>query len=204
MISQYKVKVEPMKYSCYLIMGLLTTGFSTVIFIHLWLAGSLRFGIKQVGLYLNQDVEEFYSGEGSRYLGVILFLLICAYMFLATLHGNIKFGLRFFTFTFYPLVPQETFMNSFLINAFLMNVYMHSLIYLIVDLFRQFVRGTEAAFFFQVVAKNQEFYAWAFQRQLFNTALIVWTITSLIYFSLKPREKIDDKNLTKRKDLSAK
>ena len=57
-------------------------------------------------------------------------------MMIATLHGNIKFGLRFFSITFYPLVPGETFVNSFLINAILMNLYTPALVYMIVDLFR--------------------------------------------------------------------
>jgi hypothetical protein len=57
-------------------------------------------------------------------------------MMTATLHGNIKFGLRFFSITFYPLVPGETFVNSFFINAILMNLYTPALVYMIVDLFR--------------------------------------------------------------------
>jgi len=57
-------------------------------------------------------------------------------MMFATVHGNIKFGLRFFSITFYPLVPGETFVNSFLINAILMNLYSTSLVYFLVDLFR--------------------------------------------------------------------
>lgn len=61
---------------------------------------------------------------------------------IASVQGNIKFGLRFFSLTFYPLVPGETFVNSFMINALLMNIYMHALIYLITDLFRQYIRGT--------------------------------------------------------------
>ena len=86
----------------------------------------------------------------------------------------------------------------------LMNVYMYSLVYFIVDLFRAFMRGTQAAIFFQVIAKNQQFYGWAFQRYAFNTTTVVWIFVALLYFIMKPREKINDGMTTKRKDLSAK
>ena len=46
-------------------------------------------------------------------------------------------------------------------------------------------------------------YGWAFKREVFNTACIVWIFLSIIYLSLKPREKIDD-DMIKKKDLSAK
>ena len=100
-------------------------------------------------------VENAYNNKNVGFFGVVMFIMIGYYLFFCTVQGNIKVGLRFFSFTFYPLVPQETFMNSFLINAMLMNVYMYSLIYFIVDLFRAFMRGTQAAIFFQVIAKNQ-------------------------------------------------
>ena len=75
-------------------------------------------------------------------------------MFYATLIGNIKFGLRFFTMSFYPMMPKETFANSFIANAIIINIWMFALTYEIVDLFRQYFQGTQAAIFFQVIAKN--------------------------------------------------
>mmetsp|Transcript_15652 Transcript_15652/g.23993 ORF Transcript_15652/g.23993 Transcript_15652/m.23993 type:complete len:104 (-) Transcript_15652:155-466(-) len=103
---------------------------------------------------MNWDVEGLYDNANTKFLGILYFICIGLYFFACTFHGNVKFGLRFFSFTFYPLVPQETFMNSFIMNAILMNIYMHSLIYILVNLFRQFTRGSEAAIFFQVIAKN--------------------------------------------------
>ena len=69
-------------------------------------------------------------------------------MFAATVHGNIKFGLRFFNWTFYPLVPGETFVNTFLVNALLMNLYTPALIFYITEMYQQYLRGTEVAIFF--------------------------------------------------------
>lgn len=137
------------------------------------------------------------------FLSSIFFCFFGFYFFYATCLGNIKFGLRFFSLSFYPMVPKETFVSSFIINAILMNVWMIALVYEIIDLFRQYFTGTEAAVFFQVIAKNQMFYGWAFRRSVFNTAAITWVFLSLIYLSLKPREKIDSGQV-KKKDLESK
>jgi hypothetical protein len=55
------------------------------------------------------------------------------------------------------------------------------------------MRGTEAAIFFQVIAKNQQFYGWFFQKQVFNTSMVIWMVISFIYLSfLKPRHVMKD------------
>jgi len=82
------------------------------------------------------------------FLAIIFFILIATYMFYAAFLGNVKFGLRFFSLSFYPLVPKETFVNSFIVNAFLMNIWMHSFTYSMVDLYRQLFAGTQVAIFF--------------------------------------------------------
>jgi len=55
-----------------------------------------------------------------------------------------------------------------------------------------------------VIAKYSRFHGWALNHSVFNIALVVWIFLSLIYFTLKPREKINDGMEIKLKDLSAK
>ena len=81
-------------------------------------------------------------------MSTIIFCFFGFYMFYATVLGNIKFGLRFFSLSFFPMVPKETFVNSFIANAFVMNIWMVALVYELVDLFRQLFTGTQAAIFF--------------------------------------------------------
>lgn len=76
------------------------------------------------------------ESQNLGFFSTILFLLIAFYMFAAVVHGNIKFGLRFFKWTFYPMVPGETFVNTFLVNALLMNLYTPALVYFITELYR--------------------------------------------------------------------
>ena len=92
--------------------------------------------------------------ENLGFLSTLGFLFVCFYIYASAIHGNVKFGLRFFSFTFYPLVPGETFVNSFLVNALLMNLYTPACIFFICDLFRQYLRGTEISIFLNVIARH--------------------------------------------------
>jgi len=114
----------------------------------MWVAGTLRNDYRQLDPYLNNMLETMYHYSNWSFMSILLFLFFGYYMFMCSVQGNIKFGLRFFSLNFYPLVPSETFVNAFMVNAFLMNIYMYSLTYWIVDLFRFYLRGTQAAIFF--------------------------------------------------------
>jgi hypothetical protein len=201
--AQYKHKVEPLKYTCSFILGLLTIVLFFIIFVQMWTAGTLRYDDKQKNPWLSTELDNLSRSPNWSFVAVLCFCFFGYYFFLASLVGNIKFGLRFFSLSFYPMVPKETFVNSFIVNALVMNIWMVALTYQSIDLFRQFFTGTQAAILFQVITKNQMFYGWAFRRQVFNTATIVWVFIAIIYFALKPREKIND-NMVKRKDLESK
>jgi hypothetical protein len=163
-VAQFNKKVEPMRYACNFLTGVVTAVISLIVFIHMWVAGTLRNDNRQLDPYLNQMLDNMYEYSNWSFMSILFFLFFGYYLFFATMQGNIKFGLRFFSLNFYPLVPGETFVNAFMVNAFLMNIYMYSLTYWICDLFRFYLRGTQAAIFFQVIAKHQEFYGWAFSR----------------------------------------
>ena len=126
-------------------------------------------------------------------MATVIFVIIGYYLMMCTMHGNLKVGIRFLSFTFYPLKPHETMINSFVINAMLMNSYMYSLTYYITDLFSPYMRGTQAAIFFQVITKNMKFYGWFFKRQVFNTLMIIWILFITAYFVfIKPRVFVKD------------
>lgn len=97
---------------------------------------------------MSHRIENIIKDENTGFLGIIFFILLALYMFYATFVGNVKFGLRFFSLNFYPMVPKETFVNSFIANAMIMNIWMHAFIFELVDLFRWMFTGTQAAIFF--------------------------------------------------------
>lgn len=137
-------------------------------------------------------------------LGVIFYILTGVYLLLAAIHGQIKVGLRFFNFTFYPIIPGETFTNAFFVNALLMNIYMVALTYNMVDLFRWYARGTQASIFFEVITRNAVFHGSLFKVDFWCNIYIAWIYICTIYFSLKPREEVIDSLRIKKKDLPSK
>lgn len=200
-VAQYKKKVEPLKYACYLILGVLCGVISFVIHIHFWVAGALQAEGVAIQPFISNWFEALSQSKNFGMLGVILYILVGLYLFVAAVHGQIKVGLRFFNFTFYPLQPGETFVNAFFVNALLMNLYMCALTYNLVDLFRWYTRGTQAAIFFEVITRHSEFYGGAFKVDAWVTVYIVWLYISTVYFALKPREVVSDDMAIKKKDL---
>jgi len=142
MVAQYNKKVEPCRYTFNLIFGIVSFVLLIMFLTNMFVAGTLRYNGRQKDPGLIEMVEDLQQSPNWSFLGPILFITMAFYLFYATLIGNIKFGLRFFTIQFYPMIPGETFTNSFIINAIIINIWMHSLIYWIVDLNRQYFRGT--------------------------------------------------------------
>lgn len=200
-VAQYKNKVEPLKYSCYLFLGIICAVISFLVHIHFWVAGTLSAEGVALSPFLANWFEDLSQSKNFGMLGVILYILVGMYLFMAAVHGQIKVGLRFFNFTFYPLQPGETFVNAFFVNALLMNFYMCALTYNLVDLFRWYTRGTQAAIFFEVITRHAEFYGGSFKVDAWCTVYIVWFYVITIYFALKPREKVSDGMAVKKKDL---
>lgn len=86
----------------------------------------LKVNGKSVRPFINTLLESIENSNVS-FFATVLFAFIGYYFMFCALKGNVKLGLRFFCFTFYPMVPKETFVNSFLFNALLMNIWMFSL-----------------------------------------------------------------------------
>ena len=118
--------------------------------------------------------------------------------------GVTKLGLRFFFINFYPVIPKETFVNSFFANNLAMNLWCISVTQLVVSLFRGYMRTSEIALMFEVQVKHMLIGKWFYEKNFFIVWMIVWWFISLIYFILKPIEKIDLGNQVKRADLGAK
>lgn len=154
--------------------------------------------------FLSNMCEGLSNSKNFGMLGVLVYIMIGFYLFLACVNGQIKLGLRFFQFTFYPLQPGETFVNAFFVNALLMNFYMCALTYNLVDLFRWYTRGTQAAIFFGVITRHSEFYGGSFKVDAWYSVYLTWFYIAIIYFALKPREVVTDQMKIKKKDLPSK
>ena len=203
MIAAYKEKVEPCKYTCYLVLGALMAILSIVFMVHIFLYAVLKVENKNVQPFLNGMIEDI---EGSRagFLATVLIVLMCYYFVFAAARGNVKFGLRFFFISFYPIVPKETFVNSFFANCLVMNVWMFAMMQFCTKLFRGYLRGTDAAKIYLVHVRHMEGMAWVWEKNFFIVWAAVWWFIAFIYFCLKPQEKIVTQEGINKSDLSDK
>lgn len=109
-----------------MITGILVAGLSVIILTHLFCYVALKVDGKTIRPFLNRFLENIQI-DVSAFLSSVLLIFIGYYLVLAALKGNIKFGLRFFFVSFYPIIPKETFVNSFVANAMIMNLWMFSM-----------------------------------------------------------------------------
>jgi len=201
--AAYGERVEPAKYWLYLFQGIIFAILSVVIMVHIFTYKALKSDGKNVDAFLNRWLENI-EGSQAGFVATILLILIGWYLMAATQKGVTKLGLRFFFLNFYPIIPKETFVSAFYANALAMNLWSIAVCHLMVDLFRGYLRSTEAALMFQVQIEHLSIFKWFWENNIFIVWIIVWWFISLIYFILKPTEKIDLGNKVKRADLGSK
>lgn len=134
----------------------------------------------------------------------VLFVIFGYYYFLCATQGNVKFGLRFFFVSFYPLVPKETFVNSFMANCLILNIYNIALTQFLCQCFEGYIVGTSAALIWNVQVRYMNYITWVWTHNFFIIWAIVWWFVAFIYFCLKPVEKMELGFGTKKADLSSK
>jgi LMBR1 domain-containing protein 1 len=123
-----------MVYIFKLILGIICIVISLILVIHIFCYLLLKVDGRPVNPFLNNMLEYLEQSKVSV-LATILFALIGYYMMVAAIKGNVRVGMRVLCFTFYPLLPNETFVNSFVFNAILMNLWMFALVQFLTDMF---------------------------------------------------------------------
>lgn len=195
-------KIEPCLYWLKLFFGLLLILLSFVWFVHIFLWVLIRPNNQPVHPFLNNMLEAFRSGH-VEFISTTWFALLALYLLWWTIKGNIKFGLRFFCFTFYPMRPNETFLSSLIFNVFMINVWAFALIQYLTLNFSMFARNTDAYLIFIVQIENAHFYKWFYDNDLFTWFLIVWIVLAFFYLIFKPRERLSLEDQIRNKDLEA-
>ena len=188
-ISGYRNKVEPLIYSCKLILAIVLAALSLVMLIHWFCYCTLKVDERYVEPFLNDFLEQT-EDSALGFLASVIILGIGFFLCIAALNGNIKLGLRFFFVSFYPILPKETFVNSFFANCLVMNLWMSSLTQFMSFMFRGYLRGTQVAKIFDVQVNNMYFFSWFFQQKFFVVWTMCWWGIALFYLILKPVDKI--------------
>jgi len=107
---------------CKLFAGIFLLMFNIVWFFHLLLDVLITINGQPITTFFNV-ILDWLIGKSVEFVAAILFIILSFYLMLSAFKGNIKFGLRCFCMTFYPMTPNETYMNSFYFNAILANIW---------------------------------------------------------------------------------
>ena len=201
--AAYGERVEPAYYWLYLLTGIAHFAASLTIIIHIFSYKALKSDGKNVNSFLNRYVEKLEASEAG-FAASGLIIIIGWYIMACVQKGVTKLGLRFFFVNFYPVVLKETFVNAFFANNLAMNFWSTSVLHLMINLFRGYFRTTEIALMFEVQINHMWLFKWFWEKNFFIVWMIVWWFIALIYFILKPVEKIDLGNHVTRADLGSK
>ncbi len=129
--------------------------------------------------------------RNTGFISVIAYGFFAYYMLWACMKGNIKFGLRCFCFTFYPMLPNETFMNSFIVNVLLFNLWSVALTHFCTITFSAYARLTDANLIFGVQLQYMNFFKYFWEKNVFIYLLVIWAGLTAIYLMFKPSDRVD-------------
>ena len=196
--ADYNRRAHPIWYAIKLVLGIIFAIISLfwVLHMYFYLNFSLLFMlIRSSGLpnhsFLNNLfvwLEEKHTG----FIGVIFFGFFAYYILWACIKGNIMFGLRFFCVTFYPMVPNETFMNSFIVNVLLFNVWSIALLHFCTIAFSDYARFTDASMIFSVQLMHMNFFKYFCENNVFIYIMLIMMALTIVYFSCcMKKERLD-------------
>lgn len=96
-----------------------------------------------------------------------------------------KFGLRIpLIVRFYPMKPNETWMNSFLFNIILLLLASVGITQLATGCFPTYTRNTAIYNMFGIQVNYMRFYRYLYQHKVFGIILVVWAFITLIYLMI--------------------
>ena len=196
-IAAYGERVDPAWYWLYLVLGVCYAGLSVAVMISIF-----AYKVLNLNYFLNRLLDNIEAGPASFFASILL-VFIGLYLMAATQKGVSKLGMRFFFIEFYPIKPKETFVNAFFVNCLIMNFWCLAITHFMVDLFRGYLSGTQIFLIFEMQIKHLVIFRWFWEKHIFIVLMILWWFISLIYFILRPIEKINLRIEDKRADLGS-
>ncbi len=124
----------------------------------------------------------YLQASKAGFFAAIVYTYLILYLVWAVIKGNIKFGLRIpFIVRFYPMKPNETWMNSFLFNIILMLMASAGITQFAACCFPTYTRNTAIYNLFGLQVNYMRFYKYFYQYKIFGIAFVSWSLLVLIY-----------------------
>jgi len=140
--------------------------------------------------FLNKMLVGLQDKSAAGFVATAIFAFLAIYLIWAVTKGNVKFGLKIpFLFTLHPMIPNETLMNSFLFNVWLIIVSSIACVQFVTNAFSDYVRLTTVDMLFGIQIKYLKFYNWFYKNNVFEIAFLVWSGLCLLYLLACGRKK---------------
>ncbi|MCQ2821199.1 MAG: LMBR1 domain-containing protein [archaeon] len=146
-------------------------------------------------LYQGLNVLLVYmTDKGISFVAIGIFAIMCMYLLLCTMKGNLKFGVRFFILgSIHPMKKNETYMNSILFNISLIMIASVSVNQFCLKAFNEYAAMTDFDLIFSQV-KYLAFFVFFEKYHIFEYALCALIVLTLVYLIIVPS---DSKNMKK-------
>ncbi|KRX00407.1 hypothetical protein PPERSA_03628 [Pseudocohnilembus persalinus] len=129
----------------------------------------------------------------ASFLSTAFLVFLSLYLLWCVMKGNFKVGVRIpFLMTIHPMVPDETWMNSFLFNIFLIIICSVSVSHFVSQAFSQYARYSEMNWIFGVEIRYMSFFTYFFNYNVFPIAFLVISFLGFLFVlftSFKKSEK---------------
>lgn len=170
------VRINPLVYKFKLVLGIFFFLVSTLWWIHTLLSSIA------VSTFLSDLFNKLEDQLSLGFIASILFSCLAVYLLVVVTKGNVKFGLNIpFLFTIHPMKANETLMNSFLFNVWMILTAAIGVVQFLTTTFAQYTRLTSAQFYFDTQVKYMTFFNWFFNHNVFEYAFLAWSILTLVW-----------------------
>jgi len=130
----------------------------------------------------------FGSGGAFPLLGIVAFAIYSFYLMACAAKGNFKLGIRFLFWKIYPMEVNNTLMNAFLVNTWVLLLVSVPTVQFSAFAFPIYVRYTSIDMLFGVQSKFLTFFRYFWVNNVFIWWMLVVALLTTLYLSCRPRD----------------
>ena len=142
------------------------------------------------------------ENSNAGFVATFLYSYFILYLIWAVVKGNVKFGIRIpLIIRFYPMKPNETWLNTFLFNIIMLLIASTGVTQLATGCFPTYTRNTAIYNMYGLQVNYMRFYRYLYQYKVFGIAFVAWAGVTLIYLLItcgrKPKYQIEREKILK-------
>lgn len=178
---------NPLWYIMKLVLGIIGSIVSLTWLIHICI---FLLPTTPIHPFLNNYFVELEQllGQGFPLFGICAYATWSFYLLWACVKGNFKLGLRFLFWKIYPMEINNTLMNAFLVNTWLLLLCSVPAVQFCTQSFPIYARYTEVDMLFGTQIQNLRFFSYFWQNNVFVIAMMAMSFLTLIALFVSPTD----------------